>query len=45
LPSVVASVRSCILIGRMTVPHAKRDRPIGALRSIERQSGVTLMTR
>lgn len=28
--------------GRVTVPHPKRDVPIGTIRSIERQSGVTL---
>jgi len=28
--------------GRVTVPHPKRDIPIGTLRSIERQSGLTL---
>jgi len=28
--------------GRVTVPHPKRDIPVGTLRSIERQSGVKL---
>ena len=28
--------------GRVTVPHPKRDLPIGTLRSIERQSGLVL---
>jgi predicted RNA binding protein YcfA (HicA-like mRNA interferase family) len=28
--------------GRVTVPHPKRDLPIGTLRSIEKQSGVKL---
>jgi predicted RNA binding protein YcfA (HicA-like mRNA interferase family) len=28
--------------GRLTVPHPKRDLPIGTLRSIERQSGSRL---
>lgn len=28
--------------GRVTVPHPKRDLPIGTLKSIERQSGVRL---
>jgi predicted RNA binding protein YcfA (HicA-like mRNA interferase family) len=28
--------------GRVTVPHPKRDIPIGTLRSIERQSGLSL---
>lgn len=28
--------------GRVTVPHPKRELPIGTLRSIERQSGVIL---
>jgi predicted RNA binding protein YcfA (HicA-like mRNA interferase family) len=29
-------------LGRVTVPHPKRDMPIGTLRSIENQSGVRL---
>ena len=28
--------------GRVTVPHPKRDLPLGTLRSIERQSGLRL---
>lgn len=28
--------------GRVTVPHPKRDLPIGTLRSIEKQSGIRL---
>jgi len=28
--------------GRVTVPHPKRDLPVGTIRSIEKQSGVTL---
>ncbi|MGP9818390.1 type II toxin-antitoxin system HicA family toxin [Salinarimonas sp. NSM] len=28
--------------GRVTVPHPKRDIPIGTLKSIERQSGLQL---
>lgn len=28
--------------GRVTVPHPKSDLPIGTLKSIERQSGITL---
>ena len=28
--------------GRVTVPHPKKDVPIGTLRSIERQSGLRL---
>jgi predicted RNA binding protein YcfA (HicA-like mRNA interferase family) len=28
--------------GRVTVPHPRRDIPIGTLRSIEKQSGVRL---
>jgi predicted RNA binding protein YcfA (HicA-like mRNA interferase family) len=28
--------------GRVTVPHPKRDIPLGTLRSIEKQSGVQL---
>ncbi len=28
--------------GRVTVPHPKKDIPIGTLRSIERQSGIML---
>ena len=30
------------LPGRVTVPHPKRDIPIGTLRSIEKQSSVKL---
>lgn len=29
-------------LGRVTVPHPKRDLPVGTLRSIERQSGLIL---
>jgi predicted RNA binding protein YcfA (HicA-like mRNA interferase family) len=28
--------------GRVTVPHPKRDIPLGTLRSIEKQAGITL---
>ena len=28
--------------GRVTCPHPKRDIPIGTLRSIEKQSGVSM---
>ncbi len=28
--------------GRVTVPHPKRDVPLGTLRSIEKQSGLKL---
>ena len=28
--------------GRVTVPHPKRDIPIGTLRSIAKQAGITL---
>lgn len=28
--------------GRVTVPHPKRDIPVGTLRSIERQAGIKL---
>ncbi|MBE7211950.1 MAG: type II toxin-antitoxin system HicA family toxin [Gluconacetobacter diazotrophicus] len=28
--------------GRVTVPHPKRDMPVGTVKSIEKQSGVTL---
>jgi predicted RNA binding protein YcfA (HicA-like mRNA interferase family) len=31
------------LPGTVTVPHPKRDLPIGTVRSIERQSGVKLL--
>jgi predicted RNA binding protein YcfA (HicA-like mRNA interferase family) len=31
--------------GRVTVPHPKRDLPIGTLRSIEKQSGLKLRGR
>ncbi len=29
--------------GRVTVPHPKRDLPIGTVRSIEKQAGITLV--
>ena len=28
--------------GRVTVPHPKRDLPLGTLRSIEKQAGIKL---
>ena len=28
--------------GRVTIPHPRRDIPLGALRSIERQAGIKL---
>lgn len=28
--------------GRVTVPHPKRDLPVGTLKSIERQAGINL---
>jgi predicted RNA binding protein YcfA (HicA-like mRNA interferase family) len=28
--------------GRVTVPHPKRDLPVGTLRSIEKQAGIRL---
>lgn len=28
--------------GRVTLPHPKRDMPVGTLKSIERQSGIKL---
>jgi len=28
--------------GRVTVPHPKRDLPVGTLRSIEKQSGLRI---
>jgi predicted RNA binding protein YcfA (HicA-like mRNA interferase family) len=28
--------------GRVTVPHPRKDVPLGTLRSIEKQSGLTL---
>jgi predicted RNA binding protein YcfA (HicA-like mRNA interferase family) len=31
--------------GRVTVPHPERDIPIGTLKSIEKQSGLTLRRR
>jgi predicted RNA binding protein YcfA (HicA-like mRNA interferase family) len=31
--------------GRVTVPHPKRDLPKGTIRSIEKQSGLTLRER
>ncbi len=30
------------LAGRVTVPHPKRDLPLGTLRAIEKQSGLRL---
>ena len=29
--------------GRVTVPHPRRDLPIGTLKSIERQAGIKLL--
>jgi predicted RNA binding protein YcfA (HicA-like mRNA interferase family) len=29
--------------GRVTVPHPKRDLPVGTLKSIEKQSGLKLI--
>ena len=29
--------------GRVTVPHPKRDLPIGTVKSIEKQSGIKLV--
>ena len=29
-------------IGRVTVPHPKRDIPVGTLKSIEKQAGIKL---
>lgn len=29
-------------MGRVTVPHPKRDLPIGTLKSIEKQAGIKL---
>ncbi len=31
--------------GRVTVPHPKRDLPVGTVKSIERQSGIALTIR
>jgi len=31
--------------GRVTVPHPRKDLPIGTVRSIERQSGIRLFSR
>ncbi|MEQ9087234.1 MAG: type II toxin-antitoxin system HicA family toxin [Alphaproteobacteria bacterium] len=31
--------------GRVTVPHSKRDLPIGTLKSIEKQAGIRLRKR
>ena len=30
--------------GRVTVPHPRKDLPIGTLKSIERQAGIRLAT-
>jgi predicted RNA binding protein YcfA (HicA-like mRNA interferase family) len=29
-------------VGRVTVPHPKRDIPVGTLKSIEKQAGIKL---
>jgi predicted RNA binding protein YcfA (HicA-like mRNA interferase family) len=29
-------------VGRVTVPHPKRDLPVGTLKSIEKQAGIKL---
>jgi predicted RNA binding protein YcfA (HicA-like mRNA interferase family) len=31
-----------VISGRVTVPHSKRDIPLGTLRSIEKQCGLKL---
>lgn len=31
--------------GRVTIPHPRKDLPIGTLKSIERQAGLKLRTR
>jgi predicted RNA binding protein YcfA (HicA-like mRNA interferase family) len=31
--------------GRVTVPHPRKDLPIGTVKSIERQAGVLLVSR
>ena len=37
-----AQYKHPVKTGRVTVPHPKRDLPIGTLKSIERQAGVKL---
>ena len=32
-----------VTLGLVTVPHPKRDLPVGAVKAIERQSGVDLL--
>jgi predicted RNA binding protein YcfA (HicA-like mRNA interferase family) len=34
--------RHPVKAGRVTVPHPKRDLPLGTLKSIERQAGIKL---
>ncbi|KAA3510496.1 type II toxin-antitoxin system HicA family toxin [Agrobacterium rosae] len=34
--------KHAVLPGRVTVPHPKRDLPVGTLKSIEKQSGLKL---
>jgi len=29
-------------MGRVTVPHPKKDIPVGTLRSVEKQAGIVL---
>jgi predicted RNA binding protein YcfA (HicA-like mRNA interferase family) len=31
-----------VKVGRVTVPHPRRDIPLGTLRSIEKQAGIKL---
>ena len=37
-----AQLKHSVKSGRVTVPHPKRDLPIGTLKSIEKQSDVKL---
>jgi predicted RNA binding protein YcfA (HicA-like mRNA interferase family) len=35
-------LKHSVKTGRVTVPHPKRDLPLGTLKSIERQAGIKL---
>ena len=37
-----AQLKHSVKPGRVTVPHPKKDFPLGTLKSIEKQSGVKL---
>jgi len=37
-----AQFKHAIKAGRVTVPHPKRDIPLGTLKSVEKQAGIKL---